>query len=234
MANPEEIAAEKARLRREILEARAGTTETGRRRAAEEAHECLLALPEVASARRVFTCLSFGTELDTWILIDRLLAEGREIYVPRAERATGLLHLHRYPCALRTLSFGLRQPARGEPELPPQAIDETIDVALVLGVAFDRRGIRLGYGSGFFDRFLAGRPFPTVGLTFAAQLVERLPAAPHDVPMRLLVSEAGSYVPGGGVGAGGTGEGALEEGGGAESLRPSTTVEGFPPASDRR
>lgn len=234
MAKWEEIAEEKARLRTELLAARAESGEDERRIASEAARAHLLALPEVASARRVFTCLSFGTELDTWGLIDRFLAEGREVYVPRADKATSLLHLHRYPCRLRTLSFGLRQPAKVEPALPPEAIDETLDVALILGVAFDRHGIRLGYGSGFFDRFLAGRPFPTVGLTFAGQLVERLPAAPHDVPMRLLVSEAGSYLLGGGVGAGGTGEGALEEGGGAESLRPSTTVEGFPPASGRR
>jgi 5-formyltetrahydrofolate cyclo-ligase len=230
MAHREEIAEEKTRLRLELLAAREASGEAARREASVQARDHLLALPEVARARRVFTCLSFGTELDTWGLVDRLLAEGREVYVPRAERASCLLHVHRYPCALRTLAFGLRQPAKGEPELPQEKIDESLDVAIVLGVAFDRRGIRLGYGSGFFDRFLAGRPFPTVGLTFSGQLVERLPAAAHDVPMRLLVSEDGGYVPGGGAGAVAAGGG----GGRAESWRPSTTVAGSPPARGSR
>jgi 5-formyltetrahydrofolate cyclo-ligase len=196
MENREAIVAEKVRLRREILRSRGELAEGKRLRPAAEARERLLALPEVAAAGRIFTCLSFGTELDTWALVDVLLAEGREVYVPRADRASGLLHVHRYPCALTTLSFGLRQPKKGEPEVAAEAIDATLDVAVVLGVAFDRRGFRLGYGSGFFDRFLAGRPFPAIGLTYAEQLVESLPSAPHDVPMKLLVSEAESYLPG--------------------------------------
>lgn len=189
MGGTESITREKAQLREKLLRRREALGEGERRRSGAAACEKLLALPEVAGARRIFTCLSFGTELDTWGLVERWLAEGREIYVPRADRATGLLHLHRYPCALTTLSFGLQQPKRVELALAPDAIDSTLDAAIVLGVGFDRRGFRLGYGSGFFDRFLAGRPFPAVGLTFADQLVERLPAAPHDVPMRIVVSE---------------------------------------------
>jgi 5-formyltetrahydrofolate cyclo-ligase len=189
MGGTESITREKAQLREKLLRRREALGEGERRRSGAAAAEKLLALPEVAGARRIFTCLSFETELDTWGLVERWLAEGREVYVPRADRTTGLLHVHRYPCALATLSFGLRQPRRAEPELAREAIDSTLDVAIVLGVGFDRRGFRLGYGSGFFDRFLAGRPFPAVGLTFADQLVERLPAAPHDVPMRTVVSE---------------------------------------------
>lgn len=189
MEQPETIAREKALLRAEILSGRAALPPEAREQAGRAAGERLLALPEVARAGRIFTCLSFGTEVDTWALVERWLGEGRAVYVPRAERATGLLHLHRYPCRLVTVPFGLRQPKRGEPELAPEAVDETVDVAVVLGVAFDRRGYRLGYGSGFFDRFLAGRPFPAVGLTLQAQLVERLPVAAHDLPMRIVVSD---------------------------------------------
>ena len=154
----------------------------------------LLALPEVAAARRIFTCLSFGDELDTWGLVERWLAAGREVYVPRADPRDGRIHVHRYPCELKTLAFGLRQPPHpkpGEPEgseLALSAIDATLDVAIVLGLAFDRRGIRLGYGSGYFDRFLAGRPFPAIGLAFESQLADSLPAAPHDVPMTAIVT----------------------------------------------
>ena len=122
----------------------------GSRRIAER----LLVLPEMASARRIFTCLSFGHEVDTWELIERLRADGREIFVPRAAPRTREIHVHPYPCELKTLSFGLRQPVASAPALPAELVDETLDIALVLGLAFDREGYRLGYGGGYFDRFL--------------------------------------------------------------------------------
>ena len=71
-----------------------------------------------------------------------------------------------------------------------EAIDGTLDAVLVLGLGFDRRGYRLGYGSGYFDRFLAGRPFPAIGLAFAAQLEDELPAEAHDIAMTAIVTEA--------------------------------------------
>jgi 5-formyltetrahydrofolate cyclo-ligase len=157
--------------------------------AADRVAERVLALPEIANARRIFTCLSFGAEVDTWRLVDRLLAEGRELFVPRADPRDGRLHVHAYPCPLRTLAFGLQQPPRGTPEIDESAINETIDAVLVLGLGFDRRGYRLGYGSGYFDRFLARRPFPAIGLAYSAQLLDEVPNEPHDIPMTVVVTE---------------------------------------------
>lgn len=175
----------KALLREELrTELRALEPETARA-AAERVADAVLALPEVAGARRVLTCLSFGTEIDTWRLVDRLVTTGREVFVPRAEAETGRLHVHRYPCDLETLAFGLQQPRRGCPEVPA----ESLDVALVLGLAFDRRGFRLGHGRGYFDRFLAGRGFPAVGLAYDFQLRDALPVEPHDVAMTAVVTE---------------------------------------------
>lgn len=157
--------------------------------AADRVAERVLALPEVSGARGILTCLSFGAEIDTWRLVDRLVAAGKELFVPRADPRDGRLHVHPYPCPLRTLAFGLRQPPRGAPELAAQEVDGAVEAALVLGLGFDRRGFRLGYGSGYFDRFLAGRPFPAIALAFAVQLAEELPAEPHDIPMTVIVTE---------------------------------------------
>lgn len=176
---------------RELLRARLETRREGREEAAEQVARRLLELPEIRAAEHIFACLSFGLELDTWGLVERLRRLGKRIYVPRAEPRDGSLHVHPYPCALRTLAFGLQQPPRGTPELAPDEIDTTLDVALVLGLGFDRRGYRLGYGSGYFDRFLAGRPFPAIALAFDEQLVEYLPAEPHDIPMHAIVTESG-------------------------------------------
>jgi 5-formyltetrahydrofolate cyclo-ligase len=69
-----------------------------------------------------------------------------------------------------------------------------LDAAVILGLAFDRqRGYRLGQGKGYFDMFLAGKTFTTIGLSFKDLLLDRFPAEPHDVPVRLLVTEKQVY-----------------------------------------
>jgi 5-formyltetrahydrofolate cyclo-ligase len=151
--------------------------------------ESVLRLPEIASATGVLVCLSFGSELDTWGLTGRLVESGRRVYVPRAEPRDRQLHVHPYPCALTTLSFGLQQPPRGTPALADPEIDLRLDAALVVGLAFDRRGYRLGHGSGYFDRFLARHPVFSIGLTCADLLLDALPVEPHDRPMSVLVTE---------------------------------------------
>lgn len=190
MPGPPALTPTKAELRERLRQRLDALDPAGAALAADRVALRLLALPEIARARRILTCLSFGVELDTWRLVERLLALGKELYVPRADPRDRQLHVHPYPCPLRTVSFGLQQPPRGAPEVAPEAISSAVEAALVLGLGFDRRGFRLGYGSGYFDRFLAGRPFPAIGLAFAAQLEDELPAEPHDVPMAVIVTEA--------------------------------------------
>ena len=161
--------------------------------AADRVAERVLSLPELGGDGAVLSCLSFGAEIDSWRLIDRLLAAGRPVYVPRVDRGDVRLHLHRYPCELQTLSFGLRQPRRGSPSLAPEAVDDTLGAVLVLGLGFDRRGYRLGYGGGYFDRFLSGRRLPAIGLAYDVQIVDELPKEPHDVPMTAVVTETQIY-----------------------------------------
>lgn len=179
----------KPELRKELRRRLEAIDPATARAAADRVAESVLELPAVARAERILTCLSFGVEIDTWRLVDRLLETGREVYVPRADSRDHRLHVHRYPCELKTLSFGLRQPRRGTPELAAEAVDGTIEAAFVLGLGFDRSGYRLGYGSGYFDRFLADRPFPAIGLAFAVQLLHELPIELHDVPMSAVVTE---------------------------------------------
>lgn len=188
--HPDSPAAQKAALRERVRVRLEGIAPQEAAAASRQIAARLLALPEIAGARRIFTCLSFGSEVDTWELVDRLQAAGKELFVPRADPRDRELHVHPYPCPLRTLSFGLQQPPRGTPEVAREAIDGTLDAVLVLGLGFDRRGYRLGYGSGYFDRFLAGRPFPAIGLAFAAQLEAELPAEAHDIAMTAIVTEA--------------------------------------------
>jgi 5-formyltetrahydrofolate cyclo-ligase len=163
------------------------------RHAARELAERAVTLPELEGGRGLLVCLSFGDELDTGPLMECLLKEGSELFVPRVERETHGMTLHRYPCRLETLGFGLRQPAPEVPALDPASIDETLDAALLAGLAFDRAGYRLGYGRGYFDRFLVARSFPAFGIGYDFQLVDRLPHEPHDVPLAGVVTDREMY-----------------------------------------
>jgi 5-formyltetrahydrofolate cyclo-ligase len=146
--------------------------------------------PAFQRANNVLVCLSFGNEVNTWPLVEELArAPGRHVCVPRVER-DGVMHIHPYPCRLRTLAMGLQQPVDGEAELPVSALD----AAVILGLAFDRqRGYRLGQGKGYFDMFLAGQTFATFGLSFEELMVDEFPAEPHDVPMDLVITESRVY-----------------------------------------
>ncbi len=90
--------------------------------------------------------------------------------------------------------FGFDQPVAGAAEV---AAGE-VDAALVPGLAFDRRGVRLGFGKGYFDELLARLPAATarVGVLAQALLVDELPAGARDVPMSHLATEVGVQVVG--------------------------------------
>lgn len=194
--SPERLdASERARRKRDLraaMRARlAKQSPDDARRKSDRITQHALETPEVARADGVFLCLSYGTEVDTWSLVDRLLQDDRKVYVPRADRDSHRLHVHAYPCPLETLSFGLQQPPRSEPSIASHRLHNLIDVILVPGLSFTRHGGRLGQGGGYFDRFLAAAPTPALGLAFDFQLVDDLPTEPHDVPMRAVITERG-------------------------------------------
>ncbi|WP_343759284.1 5-formyltetrahydrofolate cyclo-ligase [Deinococcus depolymerans] len=111
-----------------------------------------------------------------------------ELLAPRARfRPTPRLTLHPWDTATEVSRFGALQP----PADAPQVGLDTVDAILLPALAFDRRGVRLGYGGGFYDRLLPGFAGVTVGVIQGALIVPRLPADPHDGPVAWLLSEAG-------------------------------------------
>ena len=132
-------------------------------------------------AHTVLTYLAFRNELDTSSLFG-LLPEVRWL-IPRVFH--GNLVLHRYdPARLVRHRFGMLEPA---PQLPTVEPAE-VDLVLTPGVAFDRRGCRLGFGGGFYDRFLPTTGALRVGVTYDSCLVDELPASERDQRMHWVVT----------------------------------------------
>lgn len=138
-------------------------------------------LPEYRSARTVMAFVGCKGEPDTDPLFARLAADGKRLVLPRVEGQR--LVVGEGSAARVTSDFGV-----SEPQGP--AIDPSeIDLVIVPGLAFTDRGARLGYGGGYYDRFLAELPaVPTVAVCFSEQLVDELPTDGHDVLVQRVIS----------------------------------------------
>lgn len=132
-------------------------------------------------------------EIDPRPLMAALAGLGHRLALPVVAERGGLLEFRRWSPgeALEPGPHGTRHPPAQAGTVAPAAL-------LVPLLAFDRRGFRLGYGGGYYDRTLAelrrGGSILAVGLAFAAQEVERVPADPWDMPLDLVATEQGVIV----------------------------------------
>ena len=173
---------EKSALRRAVLQRRRPQGEAARNRLLRR----LTALPQTEAAQTVFCYLSTPLEVSTHGFLEALWRQGRTVCLPRCEGDTMLAATadgwHDLgPPDKR----GIRQPVGGRVLAP-----EDIDLAVVPGLLFDCRGYRLGYGGGYYDRWLAQGKVFSVGLCRAADLVKELPRCRHDLPVDLVVTDA--------------------------------------------
>jgi 5-formyltetrahydrofolate cyclo-ligase len=176
----------KRALRREVLAVRDALPPEDRRARSEAIAPRFLALPEVADAGTVMAFWSFGSEVDTAPLIERLLADGRTTAMPRIEGTHVVPVAYRPGDEVRETSFGAFEPLEG------RVLDATdLDLVVVPGVAFDDAGRRVGYGGGFYDRLLPGlRPgVPAIALAFSVQLVPEVPTGGMDRRVDAIVTE---------------------------------------------
>jgi len=185
--NAGELKKAKREIRRTVLAARDALGEAERIARSTAIHDRFLTLPELEHARCVMVPWAIGSEVATAPLIERLHDSGVQVALPRIRGAQELEAVaYRPGDPLRETSFGAREP-EGGPALDPAAID----VIVTPGVAFDRAGGRVGYGGGFYDRFLPLTGFaPRIALAFDLQVVDRLPAGTFDVRIDLIVTES--------------------------------------------
>ena len=178
----------KQTLRRRILEARGCLTAEDIATRSKAIHAHLEGLSEYKKARVVHLFVPFGTEVDTRPILRQLWERGTQTIVPRVAPQRQLHHL-RITC-WDDLEPGFRdipEPVTSCAEIQPGRVD----LVLVPGVAFDRDGGRLGYGGGYYDRFLDECPAPRVALAFALQVVNQVPQETHDLRVHRVVTEEG-------------------------------------------
>jgi len=154
-----------------------------RRQASQAVARRLCALQAFRRAKTVMVYLPLPYELDTSAIIRRARRLRKRIVVPVSVTKTRRIipTLLSDDGAVQAGPYGIPEPVTPRVVVSVAAID----LVVVPGVAFDRRGYRLGHGQGYYDRFLKRLPeaVPRVGIGFACQLVDRLPAASWDVPL---------------------------------------------------
>ena len=148
----------------------------------------VLSLPEYTSACTIFCYVGMAGEINTVPLIKKALQEGKRVGVPLCV-AKGIMEVRRIE-SLQDLQdgiFGTQEPRPGTELIAPQAID----LALIPCVSCDANGRRLGYGGGYYDRYLEGTDFPRAILCRKLVMQADIPVDGHDQLMDMVISEEG-------------------------------------------
>lgn len=154
--------------------------------------ERLLQLPEYREADTVLGYMNFGAEFASEFWVERALAEGKRLALPKVNRHTNHLDLYWVDDPENQLAaglWGIREPVVERCERLNNP--DEVEFALLPGVAFTRNGARLGYGGGFYDKLLASmtqRPV-LVAAAFALQIVESLPQEATDIKVEWIMTE---------------------------------------------
>ncbi len=183
---------ERDKIRRQVVAWRDQLTPQEVAIRSEHAVENLFQLAEFMAASTVMFYASFKSEVQTMGAIARCLKQGRRVALPLTSAKEKMLRPYLIKDPKRDLKPGYCAIPEPDPDLAVLLNPRDIDVVIVPGSVFDRNGGRLGYGGGFYDRFLANRAPAAfrVALAFELQVIDAgLPLEPHDQPLDCLVTE---------------------------------------------
>jgi 5-formyltetrahydrofolate cyclo-ligase len=182
---------DRQRLRAEILAQRDRLTKEQRSRKSKKIAENFWQLKEAGEAECVFVYVNFRSEVETLGLIHQCLAQKKLVTVPYTDVQNKALLPFKIIDPEIDLKPGYCAIPEPDPLQAPKIPAGKIDIAVVPGSVFDSRGGRLGYGGGYYDRFLvkAAPQALRIGFAFELQLVDRVPLEPHDQPLDVLITE---------------------------------------------
>ena len=149
----------------------------------------LLSLTQDLECKLLLSYVSTEFEVDTKNLINLVLCAGIDVAVPKCKDSLNEIEFYRINSISELVKgrYGLLEP-QGEPA--KKATYYKNSLCIVPGICFDRHGNRMGYGKGFYDRFLTNFSGVSVGICYSVQLSdEDLPIASHDVPLNIIFTE---------------------------------------------
>ena len=174
---------DKSALRRTIREKKRAMTDQQIESASAELAERLFAHPAYQQAKALYGYLSYNQEVRTAAILERAQRDGKRVAVPKAcgdeMKFLGLDDL----TAVAPGAYGIPEPVAGGP-----VAEDPAALVLMPGLAFDREGHRMGYGGGFYDKYLAPHPgHPTLALCYGFQMLPHLETEAHDLPVDYVI-----------------------------------------------
>lgn len=186
-----DIKAQKSEMRAAYLAKRASLT--AEEKSARDQKICDAVLSS-ASFRYAETLLAYAPregEVDIYPVLLAALAQGKRLALPRCE-GEHLMH-YRFITSLDELapgSYGILEPSANAPLYDSSADSSTL--CLVPGVVFDRHGYRIGYGGGYYDRFLHGFRGSLAGIVYRDFIIPAVPCGRFDLPLPVMFTDAGA------------------------------------------
>ena len=176
-------------LRKEAAAIRDAIPEQERAAQSEKIFGRVTELKEYHNSDAILCYYSIGSEVDTHQFLDRAISDGKRVYIPRVLSKEEMRFYLYESEKLAVSRFGIPEPEE-DPEKEFVFEKESPEKCLVVmpGLSFDNDGGRLGYGGGYYDRFLAARPgMHTCAVAFGAQIREHVPTDPLDVrPQKVI------------------------------------------------
>ncbi len=180
----------KKALRKEIFKQRKALTESDYHAFSEAIMRNLTEAGFMGGRRNVHLYYPINNEVNTIVLIEQLWSKGIEVIMPRTDIPGKKIDNYRVSSfdQLESTTFNLLEPKTSTPKHT-----EDCDIILIPGLAFDHDLNRIGYGGGFYDRFLANSKALKVALAYDFQVRESIPTEEHDIKMDHIVTERKVY-----------------------------------------
>ncbi len=150
--------------------------------------ERLLKEPSVMEGETIAVTMSAFPEVETRGLIEKLWEMGKKIAIPKCHPQTRAMQFYEITSfsQLETVYLHIEEPV---PALCEEVGKEDIDTIIVPGVVFNKEGYRIGFGGGYYDRYLPGLKAAKLALAFDEQIVEYVPVDLHDIPVDVLITD---------------------------------------------
>ena len=184
----------KAEIRTQALQRRALITPDARQLADRQVFERAHKLDAFQLATNVHIYRSVRDEVDTWPFFEYAWGIGKTVYAP-VSTPSGLHHvLVTRDTSWRPGLYGIPEPVTTDEPIA-ETVTSDITVVIVPVVAFDKSCNRIGYGKGYYDRFLASISTMSMGLAYDCQISEQVPAEAHDVALSCVATDQRWYIP---------------------------------------
>lgn len=174
---------DKSSLRKLLLAKRDGLSADFIEIASKKIHKNLKKIPAYNSAKIIAAYYSIGSEVRTYCILEEIISEGKILALPRVDQDRLVFHQVEKFKDLQKGEFDIMEPKQNS-----QIINK-FDVVIVPAIAATKNGHRLGYGKGFYDRFLSGVQTTTITLVYSKFVVKNIPLSEGDIKINWIVTE---------------------------------------------